>query len=303
MPPVCGNVFNIQRYSVKDGPGIRTTVFIKGCPLRCWWCHNPESQSRAVEMAINPAVCIHCGGCWAVCPHNESPGEVTEPLADWQHCTQCGECVEECPVGGRTMMGRVMTVPEVMAEVLKDRLFYDDSGGGVTLSGGEPMVQPEFVRAVLEACGEKDIRTAIDTCGYCQQEELLAVAPLADLFLYDLKAMDDATHRQQTGVSNTRILDNLVALGRVHANIWLRVPVVPGVNDTREELDAMARFASTVKGIRQVDLLTYHQLGSHKNERIGKQASPRPAAPPTAETMAMAADLFRRHGLSEVNVA
>ncbi|QDU54653.1 glycyl-radical enzyme activating protein [Aeoliella mucimassa] len=303
MTRLQGNVFNIQRYSVKDGPGIRTTVFLKGCPLRCWWCHNPESQSKGIELAINPAVCVECGGCWGVCPHNEPVAECTGPLADWAHCTQCGECVEVCPTGGRTMMGSLMTVDEVMAAVLKDRLFFEDSGGGITLSGGEPMVQPEFVRGVLAACRQQELRTAIDTCGYCQQDDLLSVAPLADLFLYDLKAMDEQTHREHTGVSNTRILDNLVALGKVHSNIWIRVPIVPGVNDHASELEALARFASTVDGIRRVDLLTYHQLGSHKHERIGKQGSERPEAVPTAEVMQSAAELFRSHGLTEVHVS
>lgn len=302
MPEIYGNVFNIQRYSVKDGPGIRTTVFLKGCPLRCWWCHNPESQAKGAELAINPAVCISCGKCWSACPHNSPPDECPGPLTDWEHCTVCGECVETCPTGGRTLIGEQRSVAEVMTEVMKDRVFYEESGGGVTLSGGEPLMQPDFVRAILEACREQAIPTAVDTCGFCNQQEMLSIAESTDLFLYDLKAMDDAVHREHTGVSNVRILDNLVALSRVHTNIWIRIPVVTGVNDSNAELEAMAQFVSTTGGIKRVDLLSYHPLGSQKHDRIGKQSSSHTATVPTTETMQHAEELFRSIGINEVYV-
>ncbi|MCO6046483.1 glycyl-radical enzyme activating protein [Aeoliella sp. ICT_H6.2] len=302
MPNIYGNVFNIQRYSVKDGPGIRTTVFLKGCPLRCWWCHNPESQAKGTELAINPAVCVSCGKCWSACPHNSPLAECPGPLNDREHCTVCGECVEVCPTGGRNLLGDRQSVAEVMAEVAKDRLFFEESGGGVTVSGGEPLMQTDFVHALLLACREQAIPTAVDTCGYCDQQALISIAPVTDLFLYDLKAMDDAVHREHTGVSNVRILDNLVALGRVHTNVWIRIPVVTGVNDSTAELEAMAQFVSTIHGIQRVDLLSYHPLGSHKHERIGKSSSSHTATAPTNETMQHAAELFQSFGINEVYV-
>lgn len=303
MQAPSGCVFNIQRYSVNDGPGIRTTVFLKGCPLRCWWCHNPESQARGIQLAIDPSLCVQCGGCWQVCPNNSSPEECTGPLVDREHCTTCGACADVCPTSGRTVMGNEMTTEEVLTEILKDRIFFEESGGGVTLSGGEPLLQADYVRALLKACRSQDLHTAVDTCGYCDQQDLLAAAPWTNLFLYDLKAMDDSVHKQTTGVSNVRILDNLVALGRVHSNIWVRIPVVPGVNDSMPEMEAMARFVSTIEGVQQVDLLAYHALGSHKGERIGRQSAVHTAAPPSKATMQSAAEVFRASGVGSVTIS
>ena len=302
MRAASGSVFNIQRYSIQDGPGIRTTVFLKGCPLRCWWCHNPESQTRVPELAVNPSVCVHCGGCWEVCPNHERPAECNGPLTDRQHCTTCGRCVDVCPAGGRTVMGHEMTVADVLAEVLKDRVFYEESGGGVTLSGGEPLAQPGFALALLQACHAQELHTALDTCGHCDPEDLLAAAPYTDLFLYDLKAVGDEVHRQATGVSNARILENLTALGRVHRNIWVRIPVVPGVNDTPAEMGAMARFVSSVGGVQCVQLLPYHPMGHHKGERVGRLTPEQSATAPTAAILESAAEAFRVVGIHNTSV-
>lgn len=303
MAAILGNVFNIQRYSVKDGPGIRTTVFLKGCPLRCWWCHNPESQAEHVELAVNSNICVQCGGCWSACPHNSPMEECNQALVDAEHCTVCGACVEVCPMGGRTLMGRQLSVDEIMDEVRKDCLFYEESGGGVTLSGGEPLVQIDFAREVLQRCQAESISTAVDTCGYCQQLDLLSIASCTDLFLYDLKAIDPQIHLRHTGVSNEMILENLIALGRVHSHIVIRIPIISGVNDSPSELEALARFVTTLDGVIRVDLLPYHPLGSQKHERIGRKSSPRAEAVPTAETLESAEDLFRSVGLHEVHVA
>ena len=217
-----GRIFNVQRFSVHDGPGIRTTVFLKGCPLRCAWCHNPESIRGEVELSVAESRCIHCGQCVPACPTGRlrwlgegSPAHASaRALRKAPECTLCGSCVEVCPVEARQLVGRLQSVDELLAEVLEDRLFFDDSGGGVTFSGGEPLGQPEFLAAALDACRRHGLRTAVDTSGFCRQEDLLAVARRTDLFLYDLKHMDDERHRALTGVSNRRILDNLRALGR-----------------------------------------------------------------------------------------
>jgi len=283
-----GLILNIQRYSVHDGPGIRTTVFLKGCPLRCTWCHNPESQAPEAEMAVAESRCIRCGACRKVCPNDGA-------ASSSGRCTRCGACVEACPTGAREMLGREMTVGEVIAEVLKDRIFFDDSGGGVTFSGGEPLAQLGFLGEALSACRREGLHTAVDTCGYCVREDLLAVAPLTDLFLYDLKIIDDERHREHTGESNAMILDNLRELGQVHENIWLRIPVVPGVNDDAPQLEAAARLAASLPGVRRVNLLPYHSLGTRKASPDAKLAPPIEAA--TVDRLTTAAEPFVALGL------
>jgi pyruvate formate lyase activating enzyme len=285
-----GLVFDIQRFSIHDGPGIRTTVFLKGCPLDCWWCHNPEGTSAEPQVIVLEGRCIRCGECSRVCPQGDRAGAA-------ETCTLCGRCVAACPTGARQMVGRRMTVAEVVAEVLKDRVFYDESGGGATFSGGEPLVQPRFLRALLEACRAAGVRTAVDTCGYGPQEDLLALAPLADLLLWDLKFADEARHVRYTGVSNGPILENLRAVGRAHGHLWIRVPVIPGVNDDAAQLDALARCAASVEGVRQVNVLPYPEGGAAKSPRLGRAYRLDGAAPPAPGRMEEAAAAFARHGL------
>lgn len=292
-----GLVFDIQRYSIQDGPGIRTTVYLKGCPLRCWWCHNPESQAAEPEILVSENRCVRCGECWKACPQCDSDHDESTLYRGGAGCIRCGQCVSACASGARNMVGRQMDVDEVMAEVLKDRIFYDESGGGVTLSGGEPLMQPTFVKSLLMACRAEDIATAVDTCGYADREDLLAIAPLTDLFLYDVKTLDDGRHLRETGVSNATILDNLQALSRLGANIWLRVPVVPDVNDDAQQLDAVARLAASIAGVQQVNLLPYHNLGTHKGEQLGAGGPPVAVRPPSAESMETLADRFREFGV------
>jgi len=284
-----GVVLNIQRYSLQDGPGIRTTVFLKGCPLDCWWCHNPESLSPGPEVLVVESRCIRCGQCREACAT-----DLAGP------CTRCGACLEACPTGARHMAGRIMGPQEVLAEVLKDRLFYDDSGGGVTFSGGEPLMQSGFLRSLLRACRQDGLHTAIDTCGYVPQEELLETARWADLVLYDLKMMDSERHRRYTGVPNDRILDNLAALGREHGQIWIRVPVIPGVNDRDVELESMAHFAAGVPGVRRVCLLPYHELGLHKRSRLGQPYRLKGITTPDPRQLEETARPFRQAGLEVV---
>jgi pyruvate formate lyase activating enzyme len=292
-----GLVFNIQRYAIHDGPGIRTTVFLKGCPLDCWWCHNPEGRAPGPEIVVIEGRCMQCGECRAACPQ-KGPGSPVAPPEPPLRCTRCGACVEACPTGARQMVGRQMTVAEVMAEVAKDRVFYAESGGGATFSGGEPLLQPMFLAALLRDCRAAGIHTTVDTCGFAPREDLLAVAPLADLFLYDLKFMDEARHARYTGASNVSILENLRALGRIHSNIWVRVPIIPGFNDSAEQLDALARCAAATPGVRQVNVLPYHEAGAYKSSRVGKPYRLEKIAPPSAEQMEAVAAGFRRFGLN-----
>jgi pyruvate formate lyase activating enzyme len=282
-----GIVFNIQRYSVHDGPGIRTTVFFKGCPLDCWWCHNPESQSARPDVMVNENRCIRCGQCREACPQ-----ELQGP------CSRCGACVEACPSGARQMVGQTMSVQEVLSQVLKDRIFYDQSGGGVTFSGGEPLMQHQFLLEILDACKQHGLHTALDTSGHALREQVLAAAAKSDLVLYDLKVMDDAKHIEYTGVSNARILDNLRALAQCHPAIWLRVPILPGLNDAEGDLADAAEFAASLgKCVQRVSLLPYHAIGSQKFARLGRPNRMENIAPPTPQRLEQIAERFRQLGL------
>jgi pyruvate formate lyase activating enzyme len=225
---VTGIIFDIKRYAIHDGPGIRTTVFFKGCPLNCDWCQNPESRDPAPQVALLTQRCIRCGACLEACPHADNGPPTTAAPIDRAHCQRCGACVEACPSGARSLLGSTVTVPELMSEIEKDRLFFEESGGGVTFSGGEPLMQPEFLLECLAACKHKQHHTAIDTCGHAPWGTLSQILALTDLFLYDLKLMDGARHEQQLGVSNSLILENLRNLSKRGAAIWIRFPLRSG---------------------------------------------------------------------------
>jgi pyruvate formate lyase activating enzyme len=293
-----GLVFNIQKYSVHDGPGIRSTVFLKGCPLCCAWCHNPEGISPRRELLVVESRCLACGECREACPFGAVLVDQGVLPTRNESCTLCAACVEACPTGARQVAGREMSVAEVMAEVLKDRVFYEDSAGGVTFSGGEPLLQPQFLRGLLEACRAHGLHTAVDTCGFACTDHLLEIAPLTGLFLYDLKFMDEAKHREFCGVSNAPILANLQRLSHAHANIWLRVPVIPGVNDDEANLAGIARFVAGLAGIRQVNLLAYHKSGVQKHARLGQPYALDGVPQPTPAEMDQAAQHFQRLGLN-----
>jgi pyruvate formate lyase activating enzyme len=290
-----GLVSNLQKYSLHDGPGIRTTVFLQGCPLACAWCHNPETRPAGASVVFAAARCIRCGECLPACPRGCA--EAIADRGDRCGCLACGACVEACPTGARQLAGRRMTVAEVLAEIEKDGPFYDDSGGGVTFSGGEPLAQGEFLKSLLEACRRREMHTAVDTSGYAPREQLLAVAPLVDLFLYDLKFLDEAKHVQYTGVSNGLILENLRALGRVHGNLWIRIPVVPGINDRPEEIEGLVWLAASVPGVRQVNLLPYHRTALHKFQRLAEAYPLAEIAAASPESMRAMAEGLRASGL------
>jgi len=292
-----GIVFDIKRYSIHDGPGIRDTVFLKGCPLRCWWCHNPESQAFEPVVLYKPDRCIGCGACENACPNNAIRLTQRGFVADPDLCANCGVCVDVCPAEARELVGKEVSTQWVMEEIEKDVLFFDESKGGVTFSGGEPLSQPEFLEELLMECRKKDIHTAVDTSGYAPTDVIMKIAPYVNLFLYDIKLIDEEKHQFYTGVSNQLILHNLQALSEVGASIWVRIPVIPGVNANREELEAMSRFISTLKGVENVNLLPYHGTGSHKYERLGMSYLLRDLKSPTKEEMEGFSRIFEAKNL------
>lgn len=294
---VQGIVFDITRYAIHDGPGIRSTVFFKGCPLSCPWCHNPESRAAMPELCLTPQRCVNCGACVQACPHGAIAPHEEVLNTDTGKCARCGTCVEACPSGARRMAGHEMSVAEVLAEVEKDRIFYDESHGGVTFSGGEPLMQADFLRACLEACRQRGYHTTLDTCGYARIETVLSVAATTNLVLYDLKLMDDARHRQYAGVSNAPILDNLRALdARGHA-LWIRVPLIPGINDDDDNLSATAAFVQSLRTRPPLHLLPYHRAGSDKYQRFGKRYTMAGTPPHTRERLAEIAGRLAALGL------
>lgn len=261
-------VSNIMRFALHDGPGIRTTVFLKGCPLACWWCHNPENQDFRPSLMYFEDRCLRCGACASVCPQQAvaiENGAVNTGAA----CRRCGACIEACLAGARQLAGRKMTVSEALREVERDIAFFDESGGGVTLSGGEPLSQPAFTEALLSACRERRIHTALDTSGFAPRDVLLEISARADLVLFDWKLFDPARHRMYTGVDNAAILSNLEALVAAGRRIVVRFPVIPGINDSDEEVRALAGFVSRL-GLRRIDLLPYHRIGKDKFRRLGR---------------------------------
>lgn len=264
-----GKIINIMKYAIHDGPGIRTTIFFKGCPLNCLWCHNPESQRVSQELMYWPERCLGCGQCLEVCPNGAVAAGAGHLNYLRDHCQVCGACCQVCPAGVRELAARTMSVSEVMAEIEKDLVFYDESGGGVTFSGGEAFLQPVFLLELLKECRKKEIHTTLETCGYVNLELLQTLGEFVDLFLYDLKLMDSQKHQAVTGVANELILANLSWLAEHHPRVIVRVPIIPGINDDQETLQQIGEFVAALKQVLELHLLPYHKAGSDKYRRLG----------------------------------
>lgn len=294
-----GTIFNIQHFCIHDGPGIRTNVFVKGCPLRCLWCANPESQMRAPQLMYRKDKCVACGACLTACPRGAiAMGTDVKVHTDRTLCTGCGACVPICPADAREISGYSITAGETFHEVQEDRLFYGDDGG-VTITGGEALAQPEFTLALLQLCREDGISTAIETCGAVSWEVLRRAGELCDVILYDIKHMDDAQHRQGTGQGNTRILENLRHLSRECAcDIWVRVPIIPGYNDSEENIRQLSCFVKeNLTHCSQVHLLPFHTLGEGKFEELENAPNGFSSHIPSGEHMERLRDIIRSFGI------
>ncbi|MBN1402806.1 MAG: glycyl-radical enzyme activating protein [Anaerolineae bacterium] len=297
-----GIVTNIQRFSIHDGPGIRTTVFLKGCNLHCFWCHNPETLSPRPELQIFPDRCIGCGECFQRCPHGchvmvDGAREFRREL-----CEGCGICAETCYAECLVLVGWVKTVEEVVEEVLRDRPFYETSKGGVTLSGGEPLLQRDFSYAILERCKAEGLHTAIETAANFPWERVASILPVTDLVMMDIKLMDSQKHRECTGVPNERILDNALHLGQQSQPLIIRTPVVPGVNDNPEEIRAIASFVAQLPNLLYYELLPFHPMARGKYNSLDLDYRAAELKTPSKETMdaltaaAEAVGVPARHG-------
>jgi len=297
-----GSIFNIQRFCTHDGPGIRTTVFVKGCPLYCQWCHNPEGLSRDREMSYDPARCIGCRACLEACEHGAH-----EFLPDGQHtrdatrCVSCGECVENCFAGALEAIGEEKTAQEVVDVVLRDKPFYDNSEGGATLSGGEPLFQPDFSAAILQLCRREEIGTAIETSSLVSWSVIERFMPLVDHWMCDVKHVDDDRHRELTGTANRQILDNVRRLCSEGASVMIRLPLIPTLNDDEESLRALGGFAGEVAPKDGLELMPYHRIGQGKYERVEREYNLKELPEADDDDLRRAATLLREGGAENVH--
>ena len=291
-------IFDIKRYAISDGPGIRIALYFKGCPLRCAWCHNPESQSPKVQKLYTASKCIGAQDCIEVCPEDALTLTQDGIVTDSEKCTLCGLCADVCPTKAIEMSGRLYEVEELMEIIEKERVHIDHSGGGVTFSGGEPLMHPEFLLKMLKACGDKNLHRTIDTCGFTDTKTLLDVASETELFLFDLKIMDEAKHKKWTGVSNKRILKNLQILAESGANINIRIPYIKNVNTDTEEIRKMAEFISSLPGKKpMVNILPYHNIATGKYKKLELEYNKGDMDEPSDEEIKIALEIFNSFAL------
>ena len=302
---ITGRILHMQRLSTEDGPGIRTTVFFKGCPLRCAWCHNPESLSSRTQTQWFAVRCLGCKTCVATCPNGCLTMTDNGLVIDRARCQACGTCAAACPSGALEALGRTVTVEEVLGELLKDRAYYEKSGGGVTLSGGEPTFQPDFAEALLRGLKAQDISTALDTCGLCSTHTLERLLPFTDLVLFDLKLFDEAQHREFTGQSNERILENLLYVRDTIRHqerpigLWIRTPLIPGVTASEENLHGIGRYlVEHLDGVvSRWELCAFNNLCRDQYKRLGMEWKYAQTPLMTAEDLASCEGIAKSSGL------
>ena len=291
-----GTIVNVQRYSVYDGPGIRTTIFFKGCPLKCWWCHNPENIDLKEEVMSCEDKCTKCGRCIKICREEAIKLKNGNPFVELEKCKSCGRCAEFCISEAKEHIGKEVHVNELMDHIKKDIPFYEESGGGVTFSGGEPLMQGEFLNEVLKRCKNLNINTTLDTCGYSNWEKIEKIHDKVDLFLYDLKIFNDEKHIKYTGVSNKLILENLKKLSSLGKNIYVRMPIIKGISDDVDHIDNCVKFLSKLN-ILQVNLLPYHKLGMDKYKKLDKEYKLTGEEKPSDKEMKKIVEKFRVAGI------
>lgn len=291
-------IFDIKRYAISDGPGIRIAIYFKGCPLRCAWCHNPESQSPKVQKLYTASKCIGAQDCIEVCPENALTLTSNGIVTDSEKCTLCGLCADACPTKAIEMSGKQYDPKDLMQLIERERVHIDQSKGGVTFSGGEPLMYPDFLIEMLKLCGEKGLHRAVDTCGYAPTKTLLEVARHTDLFLYDLKLMDPVQHKKWTGRDNKLILENLIKLAETGAGINIRIPFIHNVNTSEKEVSSMAKFVANLPGEKPlVSILPYHNIAAHKYSKLGSEYEEFDMAEPSNEEIQHAIHLFNSCGL------
>lgn len=279
-----GIIFDIKRYAIHDGPGIRTTIFLKGCSLRCQWCHNPEGIESKPEIMLRPSKCAtECRECVSICPQDAISKVGNSIQIDKAKCDLCGKCEDVCVYEALEIIGREVTVQDVMEEIEKDKIFFDESGGGITFSGGEPLMQLDFLEDLLKEIKKKNIHVTLDTAGHVSFEDLDRISDKVDLFLYDLKIMDDEKHKKYTGVSNRLILNNLRKLAEQGKSVAVRIPLVSGINDDDQSIQMFAEYLKTLKNIKQINVLAYHRGGCEKYKRLRKEKLQTTFQPPSDE--------------------
>jgi pyruvate formate lyase activating enzyme len=280
-----GIVFDVKKYAIHDGPGIRTTVFLKGCPLRCLWCQNPEGQDPKPELVVRKSRCIGCGECSKGCSRGAISLVAQHVSIDRRNCVLCNRCSQVCPSDALSIAGKQMSVKEVLEEIEKDMAFYDESGGGVTFSGGEPLFQPDFLNGLLTECKRRGIHTIVDTCGFAPYEIIGRMRDKVDLFLYDVKIIDSRKHRKYTGASNEQILENLKKLAKNGSGIVISFPIIPSINDDDRNVISTAKFIGSLPNVKNVNLLPYHRAGIEKYRNLGKSYKLDKIQPPLSQEM------------------